>query len=65
MQKVLSVREYDMAGLAAWKMGDETEGIWAVLKDTFEGEIPLDDVEVPEEISGDGEDNENEGDIMP
>ena len=48
--KVLAAREYDVAGIAAWKCGDEKNGIWAVLKDALEGELPEE-----EDSEGDGE----------
>ena len=65
IQKVLAVREQDMAGIAAWKMGDETEEIWSTIKDTLEGVIPLDDVELPDEMSEDDESEDAGRDIMP
>ena len=41
-RKVLAAREKNMAGIAAWKLGDETEGIWAVIVDAMEGKIEED-----------------------
>lgn len=38
-QKVLAVRELDMAGIAAWKLGDESAGTWGVIKNAFEGDL--------------------------
>ncbi|MBO4414809.1 MAG: hypothetical protein J5824_02365 [Lachnospiraceae bacterium] len=57
-QKVYAAREADTAGIAAWKCGDEKAGIWAVLVDAMEGELPA------EETGENTEDNtdENAGD---
>lgn len=43
--KVKATREYSVAGIAAWKCGDEKSGTWAVIKDALEKE------EEPEEDS--------------
>lgn len=47
--KTYAVREYDMAGIAAWKLGDETKGIWAAIKDALEGELPVEEEPSAEE----------------
>ncbi|MCR5324155.1 MAG: hypothetical protein K6E85_12890 [Lachnospiraceae bacterium] len=39
--KVYAAREADFAGIAAWKNGDETAGIWAAIVDAMEGELPV------------------------
>ena len=69
MLKSLIAREQDLGGLAAWKMGDEFEGLWTVLKACVEGEIPIDDTEQPAESIDDTDDDETEadqnGDIAP
>ncbi|MCR5684953.1 MAG: hypothetical protein K6G81_05955 [Lachnospiraceae bacterium] len=36
-EKVKAVKEAGMAGIAAWKLGDEKQGIWKLISDTFEG----------------------------
>lgn len=38
--KVLAIREGELAGVAAWKLGDETKGTWSAIKDALEGELP-------------------------
>lgn len=53
--KTYAAREYDMAGIAAWKLGDETPGTWTAIKDAFEGEIPVDEPEEDEESSAEQE----------
>lgn len=47
--KTRAAREYGMAGIAAWKCGDEKSGTWGVIKDAFEGEIE-DDTETEETL---------------
>ncbi|MBR4725452.1 MAG: hypothetical protein IK071_06685 [Lachnospiraceae bacterium] len=42
-EKVYAAREADLAGIAAWKLGDEKAGTWAVIVDAMEGELPADD----------------------
>ena len=46
--KTYAVRELGVAGIAAWKCGDEAAGTWAAIKDALEGELP-----VPEEEESD------------
>lgn len=49
--KTYAARNLNMAGIAAWKCGDEIEGTWAAIVDAMEGELP---VEEPEEGSEEG-----------
>ena len=39
-EKVYATRGAGMAGIAAWKLGDEKSGTWAAIVDAMEGEIP-------------------------
>ena len=36
-EKTKAAKEAGMAGIAAWKLGDEKAGTWTVIADTFEG----------------------------
>ena len=36
-RKTEAALEMNLAGIAAWKLGDEKKGIWACIKETFEG----------------------------
>lgn len=47
--KTYAARALDMAGIAAWKCGDEIKGTWAAIVDAMEGELP---VEEPEDENG-------------
>ena len=60
MLKTLVAREQELAGIAAWKMGDETEGLWSILKASLEGEIPVLDETSNEPEETQGEDHEDE-----
>lgn len=44
--KAKAVRERNLGGIAAWKLGDETEGTWEVLWETLDGKLPE---EVPDD----------------
>lgn len=59
MLKVIAARERELSGIAAWEMGDELEGLWTVIMDCLEGEIPTDDTEQPTEGTGDGDETED------
>ena len=41
--KVSAARAYDVAGIAAWKCGDEAKGTWAEIVDALEGELPAEE----------------------
>ena len=41
--KVLASREAGVAGIAAWKVGDEKAGTWTAIVDAMEGELPTAD----------------------
>ncbi len=60
MLKTLVAREQELAGIAAWKMGDETEGLWSILKASLEGEIPVLDETVDESEEPDDEEPDDE-----
>ena len=61
MLKTLVAREQELAGIAAWKMGDETEGLWSILKASLEGEIPvLDETSNEPEETEDGDHEEED-----
>ena len=59
MLKVMVAREKELAGIAAWELGDDTEGLWTALKDTLEGDIPIDDTEMPKDAVADEENTDN------
>lgn len=39
-QKALAIRERNMAGIAAWKLGDEAEDTWECLWEALDGKLP-------------------------
>ncbi len=41
--KTYAAREYEVAGIGAWKCGDELETTWVAIKDALEGELPADE----------------------
>lgn len=39
-EKALVIRERNLGGIAAWKLGDETEGTWEMLWEALDGKLP-------------------------
>lgn len=51
--KTYAARALNMAGIAAWKCGDESKGTWAAIVDAMEGELPVEEPEDESEASED------------
>ena len=52
--KAMVIGEKKLAGVAAWEMGGETEGLWSAIKSAVEGDISalVDENAAPQETGG-------------